>query len=493
MKTKAKTSRWAKLAKIMRPTLLSAALLTTLACVLIPVNTHAEEVETWGPQDRATFTWQKPADYVTFNSITDNPLLGDERNFVRIRKAGTQDVATDNITLEVGQEYEVSVWFHNNAQTRLNKEPGNPGVAKNVRLLLNMPERVGANASAVIEATISADNANPKSVWDMAFGNTTSAVALRYVPNSATVYLNDPGEYDAERDGYFRDGFETANGKTLNTDALFGKDGYGGSMIGYWNDQWGTLPGCSEYSGYVQFRFKVDQPNFEMYKTVSAEGANDYHGIITAKPGDILDFKIEYKNTGTTYQDNVIAKDTLPDGLVYIPGTTYFESSDVERKLIDDGYLFGNGVNMNDFAPGDTATVTYQAQLSDDPDIFPCGDTEIYNEGVIGTQNGTGTDKTKITVSRECTCATNPEMEGCQELPSTGPVEVAIATLIIGGIGGAGYYLYSTRRALKTVKSGIVGGNSSSAASDLHHRGEAHHHVEHNVEAKGEQHTNKKD
>ena len=41
-----------------------------------------------GPE-RKTFSAENPADYVTFNSITNNPTVGDERNFVRIRQAGT--------------------------------------------------------------------------------------------------------------------------------------------------------------------------------------------------------------------------------------------------------------------------------------------------------------------------------------------------------------------------------------------------------------------
>ena len=46
----------------------------------------------WGPE-RTTFTMDKPASYVTFDSITDNQSsesvgIGDERNFVRVRKTG---------------------------------------------------------------------------------------------------------------------------------------------------------------------------------------------------------------------------------------------------------------------------------------------------------------------------------------------------------------------------------------------------------------------
>ena len=40
-------------------------------------------VMAWGPE-RPTFTNSSPADYPVFNSITDNIVLGDERDFVRV-------------------------------------------------------------------------------------------------------------------------------------------------------------------------------------------------------------------------------------------------------------------------------------------------------------------------------------------------------------------------------------------------------------------------
>ena len=77
----------------------------------------------WGPE-RATFTMEKPASYVTFDSITDNQSsesvgIGDERNFVRVRKAGettfTDQVEISDADARNGQEFEVYVFYHNNA------------------------------------------------------------------------------------------------------------------------------------------------------------------------------------------------------------------------------------------------------------------------------------------------------------------------------------------------------------------------------------------
>ena len=48
-------------------------------------------------------------------------------------------------------------------------------------------------------------------------------------------------------------------------------------------------------------------------------------------------------------------------------------------------------------------------------------------------------------------------MEGCQSLPNTGPVEIIMATVIVLGIAGGGYYFYRTRKVLKTVEGDVTG------------------------------------
>lgn len=456
-----KMKRWAPLTKI---TKVLSPVVAVFAITLIGFATNSAnaDIETWGPQDRATFTMQNPADYATFNSITDNNVVGDERNFVRVREANTEDDFTDNIKIKPGAQYEVFVWFHNNAKSRLNTEQDGIGMANNARLLLSIPEIVPAGDAAAIKATISADNANPKEVWDLAFAEADQGVALRFVPNSAVIHLNEPGTYDAAKSGWYdARGHETVEGQILNEDALFGRDGYGGAKLAYWNGNWGYVPGCTEYSGYVTFLLQADQPNFEMNKTVSKASENNFSETITANPGDILEFKIEYKNTGTTIQEPVAMTDNLPDGLSYIEGSTYFWSSRTGVNASASDNLFNGGLNLGGFEPGDSATVTYQVRVEDNSDLFPCGDTKIYNEGIVGTDDGSGHDSTEITVHRLCDCATNPEMPGCQELPSTGPVEAAIALTIVVAIGGGGYYYYRTHKALDKVTKGVMGGGSS--------------------------------
>jgi len=63
----------------------ASALIAIVAAVLIiPATLFA-----WGPS-RQYFTTAQPADYVTFNSIIDNPSHGDERNFSQVRDAASK-------------------------------------------------------------------------------------------------------------------------------------------------------------------------------------------------------------------------------------------------------------------------------------------------------------------------------------------------------------------------------------------------------------------
>ena len=66
-------------------------------------------------------------------------------------------------------------------------------------------------------------------------------------------------------------------------------------------------------------------------------------------------------------------------------------------------------------------------------------------------------DNPNIPGCQEKNCKTNPEMEGCQELPNTGPLEIVLAIIIIAGLSGGGYYLYRSRRTLKTVEKNVSG------------------------------------
>lgn len=399
---------------------MSALSLAALAAAGMPWP-NASAVSGWGPTNRPTYTWNQPADHPTFNSITDNPVIGDERNFVRIRKAGTNDKYSDNVTLEVGQEYEIYAAYHNNASASLNQN--GKGVANNVRYSTALPTRLKAGETGAVKGTISSTNASPNKVWDEAYMKAKENVFLRYVPNSATIHNNG-----------------SANGQILDANALFSEQG---AKLAHYNDHWGVIPGCNEFTGWVVYRVKVDKPNFSIDKKART-GDGEYADEINVKPGDKVDFKIVYHNTGTTIQKRVSVFDKMPDGVKYVAGTTFLKTPVSQEGKFATDNLFNGGLVIGDFYAGQSSEITYKTEIADDKAIFPCGVTTIYNNSSVATGDGTEYDKVKINVKREC--ADTPK-----ELPETGPGQIIAGIIVLAGVGaGAVYYIHS-RKALKKI------------------------------------------
>ena len=165
-------------------------------------------------------------------------------------------------------------------------------------------------------------------------------------------------------------------------------------------------------------------------------------------------------------QTNVVIKDTLPDPLQYVTGSAkLYNNNNPDGTAVNDDIITENGMNIGDYA-GSTgwAEVTYQVMVNDNVN---CAD-EITNNVTVSTNDGNKHAGLTLTVTGDdCnvvvkTCKTNPEMEGCQELPSTGPLEIVMATIIVVGIAGGGYYFYRTRKTLKALEGGVSGKDVSS-------------------------------
>lgn len=428
----------------------------------------AYEQTVWGPVDRTPYTLEEPADEPVFNSITNNhnteysstygegvtglgqtvdhtnPAstpdsgdeqigLGDERNFVRIRKAGTNDIYTDVLEAVPGEQYEVYVYFHNNAKPTL----GAAGTAVNTRLKIEAPEEVLAGQAAKITGIITwnkgADPTEYK-VWDSTFLKAKETVYLRYVPNTAVLHNGLKVE----------DYPYTANGEILPDDALYGENGakladVTRSAAG--EDRWGTILACNEYAGYVTFTMVAEQPKYELNKEVSADGVSNWTDTIEAAPGDTLHFRIHFKNVGTVNYMKVNATDFLPKEMKYEVTTnktdpeknfvTYITSGEIgktpvrknEALYLNPKDFFGeNGSVIGDYEPQTEFYVNYDVKLADEEAFTECS-TILWNKAqiAVGT-NDSQHDSVKVTViKKNCT------------IPETGSNNDVIMISIIAG------------------------------------------------------------
>lgn len=394
----------------------AAAVIAAVAgAVIIPVALHA-----WGP-DRPTYTIQNPADHVTFNSITNNPAYGDERNFVRVKDAAADDSTySDNTTLVPGHQYTVYVYYHNNASSSLNAS--GVGVAQNVALRMEMPAIVSAGQTADINGYLSASNATPGTVWDNSSVTATTDTALRFVPGSATIH-----------------NFGATNGSTL-PDSLMTT----GTPLGY-NALNGVIPGCNEYSGYVVFNVKAEAPNFEITKQVSLAGQKQYSSSVTANLGDTVDYKVQYHNTGDVEQDNVIIKDTLPAGETYVAGSTSIANSTTNGQWspVTSDELVNGGINIGDYQPDGNAYIKYSAKITDTSLV--CGTKTYTNSVSANTENGSKSASADVVVSIACQPGQTPPPT-VTELPTTG-IDTGLMSFIgLGSVTAALAYALNSNR-----------------------------------------------
>lgn len=371
----------------------------------------------WGPA-RETFTMEVPASYPTFNSITNNPVLGDERNFVLVAEAGANGVFVDEIKIEAGKEYEVYIGYHNNAAANLNST--GVGIAQQVRLSSQFPATVKPSQKGKISAIISASNTNPTEVWDEAYFTSTEEITLRYKEGSAKIYNS----------------FAT-NGQVLSEN-LFSVTG---TYLGV-NKLDGLMPGCAEYSGRVIYTLVAEKEALEVDKKASLDG-NSFSESVTAEVGQEITYKVTFRNTGNTDLTNVTFHDKLPAGLSLVPGSTYLDGEQL-TDLIDK-----NGYNTGLYGPGTTATLTYKVKVNENAvDNGNCGANNFVNTIYVDHDGGETTDGATVIVNRACTPT---------ELPETGPGEIALAVVAILCVGVGGTYWYRSRKTLKRVTNSVEG------------------------------------
>ncbi len=408
----------------------------------------------WGPVDRDTYTMAEPADHAVFNSIIDNSALGDERNFVRVTEVNTEgghNIYENEVHVVGGKDYEVSIYYHNDASSTFNDSAHNyKGVAQGVYVAAKFPDALEAGEKGQIDGTIHSSTTDPADVWDEAFLIADEKVKLSYIIDSAKIY-ND---------------WDDLSGTVLPSEELFSPDG---TKIGVKKLN-GLIPGCDEYSGTVVFRIraeKVIEPSssFEMEKKVSVDGGETWIDNVSAEPGQDLSFKIVYRNTGNVPQ-TVTAFDTLEDGIgmEYVLNSTVIVANGTETMVVDEGEkgkLFDGGVYIGVVAPGETVEIRYKVKIKELED-FVCGKTIMYNlagvsakrsDNEAGEEVGVATlhDKVQIEVTRDDDSCLPPE------IPSTGPAEVVLAVVIVAGLIVGVFYYVNSKRTLSRLEAEVKG------------------------------------
>lgn len=396
----------------------------------------------YGPQ-RTTFTIEKPATYVTFNSITNNRDYGDERNFVIAKDAAHTQAGgwSDNVTVQDGKEYLVRMYVHNNAAANLNLK------ATNTRVMANVPKTQAKTHR--IDGYVSANNANPNRVYDHVHFSSDKEFTMTYVAGSARYYNN----------------LNPQNGYQL-PDAIVTQ---AGAQVGY-DKMDGVVPGCFQYSGIATFKLRAETkkaPNFTVNKQVRIAGSGDWQENITAKPGDTVEYRIGYDNTGEVKQEDVVVQDVMDSKLRYTGGSSMLYNAAHRQGTQVSDNIRGKGVNIGHYTAKSNAYLQYKATV-ETKDKLTCGVNTLKNTATVITGNGKKSDDAIVTVTVDC----EKPIEVCEigtnkivkinesdfrqdkhsknradcavsvELPRTGPMNmIGVMVVTMAIVVGAAYYL----------------------------------------------------
>jgi len=263
---------------------------------------------------------------------------------------------------DAGDVLTFSIYYHNGI---------NGSTAYNTHLRVSLPDQAGTQlvANGYLWAD-NADNAMPNNpISGSETINLSSEQGLQYIPGSAEWYPNQAdSRYDAPAIFPYGQTSDEIVGNGINI---------------------GDVQGCWEYSGYVNFRVRVtsiipvpQNPCLAIQKTLSnlTEGQTSFYDSIATQPKQRVAVKIDVASTGGAPAINVITHDSLPDRLIYVPGTTR-----VNGAYASDG-IIGQGINIGTLAPGQTATITFEAVLEKEA-LFPRGETTLVNTGQAVAEN----------------------------------------------------------------------------------------------------------
>jgi uncharacterized repeat protein (TIGR01451 family) len=357
-------SRFSKRAKLV----VVGAVVALTGAVVIPAAVKAG----FGP-DRETKVYSQGVpgfDHVTFNSFTNVPNIGDERQFFNGKYPNAAAYSDPMPEVKDGDVLTLEVYVHNGADSALNDIAGQPGVAKNTKVRVALPTTIAKSQQAT--AYISADNAVPTEVYDtLDLGAANGGMfQVEYVPGSAHIQGNHINSAISDS--------VVTTGATIGSESLNG-----------------DVRGCFDEVTYVTIQVKVKMPRYSLEKEVRAAGTSQWGETLNVKAGDTTEWISTFSNTGDTVLKSVNFIDQVPAGMTVVPGSV---------KLINGNYPNGyvytanavqdNGrtinVDIGDYNPGapGVAYVMYQTKI-DPIAADQCSNKTLVNKA-FATPEGFG-------------------------------------------------------------------------------------------------------
>lgn len=324
-----------------------------------------ENVYEPGPEREIYDTGQKIPG-VVFNALRQGGEFGEQRFFVGIRSE--EDVHySRSIQLEPGFEYEVRVAYCNNADASRAEADSS---AKDVKLRAYFSNLAGPSRRAVVSASISAENAEPATVWDSIILRADEEIPISYKIASAKIWNNQRTNGRILPQTLFTDA-----GARLGGDELDGIVRAGDSFSGYVTFTLKTGGKARREKHPVQERAKA-LPNAPAINTpvqgagrrkrsrvsvkiVSPVNETDYTKDISAALGEEIALKVLFTNSASS-QDLRI-RVTLPSSLEYAANSAVLTGTGLSKTSLDDGWI-REGASIGGFAGDGEGEIAFRTR-----------------------------------------------------------------------------------------------------------------------------------
>ncbi len=369
-------------------------------------------VSAWGDNTngRKTYTLEEInkgvlGDKIVFNSIKDDTLpagnIKDERNFVAARDASTGNNGVNNvwqnneITVEEGKTYIVRLYVHNN------NPKGTKAVAKDTSVNFSLGTVVSTEQR--VDGYINSSNATPSKYWDDVVFKSKDGrkFYLDYVEGSALLENNEVGKKP---------------GAKLSDNVVAS-----GTKIGYTSLN-GEVPGCYQYANYITIEVKPVFENTSIEKTVRKLTDDKFSEQVNATVGETVEYQIHYKNNNASEVKDVIIKDSLPNNMEIVKGTTKLYNTNYPKgATVNNNTIVTNGINIGNYKVNGSAYIRFQAKVVDKD--LACGTNRLINWGKADALVGVSTnvkafavqDSADVYVEKKCEKPT-PEVRKCEKV-----------------------------------------------------------------------------
>lgn len=360
----------------------------------------------------------------SISAQASGPHFATEKELFRgMNLESKQDDWMDPVSGRAGDSFSGLVYIHNN-------EPDT--VADNTIVKIVIPPHT-VNKSAVLSATVSAQNANTLS--DTLTVNLNEDAGVQYIPGSAKLFkVVDEKPVQIP--------FPHGNGDNVVA---------GGVKIG-------DIRGCFEFVHFVSVNFKTikkeepKNPRLHISKLVKnvTKGETSFVESNEAVVNDILEYKVDFSNTGDAPAHNVRLRDTIPAGTSFISGSAVMSINGGAEQTISDEYV-GDGIILPVLNPRDCGVIRFRVKINSD-----CAEGTLVNTAFINDLSDTATTILRKVVTPPVVIKKIEEkvIVEKQPLPVSGPLTYLSIMLASAGVLFMAFRKHQKK--LKSVEAQII-------------------------------------